>query len=249
MSSNRTISNGAESAEGSWSRDDTMRVLGGYLISLVILLCSALPAAAIWRSSHLHRSSYYYVMVLCLLDCGVGVAAFVMTSVNFAVNWLAGGVSAIGCCALVNMVNMSMNAMQLMMLALGRDRYLSVKYPLRYPLLVSPDAVWWHLKLAIAYGVLQGIAYAIGYNYDLPDSFCSGLKIMMSPQHRILALITVGSNVILDFGTIYYNAKVIHCAWKVRQGMKSDNTAWSLCSRAALTLGRRMVCMREEGNV
>ena len=196
------------------------RITGGLLVSVIIVVFSAPPAAVIWRTPSLHRVSYYYVMVLCLLDCMLGAVSFTMVSTATVLGLLTGGIPRWTCTAFEAVINCCMNSASVVMLALGRDRYLSLKYALRYPLVATTASVWRFFKMAVLYGSVHGAMFvgARLYFSDLLEmqKSCGSLNWLMKPEYRVVAVITVFSNIFLDIGTIIYNAYVMCSAWKVR---------------------------------
>ncbi|KAF0292082.1 Chorion peroxidase [Amphibalanus amphitrite] len=192
---------------------------GSLVTATIILVCSAPPAAVIWRRATLRRTFYLYVLTLCLLDCLF--AAVVITSTVTAALLLAltGGVHSGLCLVFEVLLNGTMNAVSLMMLALARDRFLSVNNALTYPLMASAGTVWRHAKMAAAYGVMNGAMFvaARAYNDDLNKSqvFCSAFIWLLRPEYWLVAVLSAAGNIVLDLGTLVFNVRVIYCATKL----------------------------------
>ena len=203
----------------SLTSQDISRMIGAVVVSVIIIAFSAPPAAVIWRTPSLHRVSYYYVMILCLLDCLIGLLSGTMVSAAVVVSVLLGGVPAWYCTVFEAGINCCMNSVSVVMLALGRDRYLSIRYALRYPIVATTESVRRHLKMAALYGSVHGalVLAARAYFSDLRtmQPYCDALHWLVAPQYRVVAVVTVFSNIFLDIGTMSYNVYVMHCAWKV----------------------------------
>ena len=205
----------------SLTSSELSRMTGGVIVSVIIMTFSAPPAAVIWRTPSLHRVSYGYVMVLCLLDCLVGALSFTMVVTAAGLGLLVGGIPRWSCTLFEACINCCMNSVSVVMLALGRDRYLSIRYALLYPLEATAASVRRHLKMALLYGSVHGAMFVASRAY-LSDMFethlyCGALNWLSSPQYRAVAVITVFSNIFLDIGTMVYNVYVMYCAWKVSE--------------------------------
>ena len=118
--------------------DDVFAIAGSFVIAIIIVVTSAPPAAVIWRTASLHRASYFYVLILCVLDCLLGVTIFVMTSLVVIGATMSGGVPKLVCIISEAASGAIMNAVNAMLLFLSRDRLLSVRHALTYPLMVAP---------------------------------------------------------------------------------------------------------------
>ena len=206
---------------GTLQRQEVSRVVGGSVVCIIVILFSAPPAAVIWRTPSLHRVSYLYVMVLSLLDCLVGVVSLIMAVSPIPFSSLIGGVPCWFCVLFEALTNGCMNAVNVVMLALGRDRYLSLAHALSYPLLATANDVKRHVKMAAAYGGLHAAIFIGARAYygcvNGVQNSCLPLNWLLRPEYRVVAVVTVFSNIFLDGGTIAYNGCVMYWAWKVRQ--------------------------------
>ncbi|XP_037071673.1 uncharacterized protein LOC119093905 [Pollicipes pollicipes] len=160
-------------------------------------------------------------MVLCLLDCVLGGSIFALVTVVLVLYIILGGVPAFVCCAFDVFMNGSMNAVNLLMLALSRDRYLSVSDPLKNSLRSTTSTVWRHLKISLVYGAAHGAVFttARAYYSDLTATLqtCDTFDWLLKPEFRAVAVVTVASNIFLDAVTMVYNGKVLYHAWKLKK--------------------------------
>ncbi|XP_043204814.1 uncharacterized protein LOC122372035 [Amphibalanus amphitrite] len=205
----------------SMERQEISRILSGLVLSVVIVAFSAPPAAVIWRTPSLHRVSYLYVMVLSLLDCLLGAFSLSMACAALLLGLLVGGIPCWLCVVLEAATNGCMNAVNVVMLALGRDRYLSLAHALSYPLLATSADVRRHVKMAAAYGALHAAIFIGARVYygcvNAVQKSCLPLNWLLMPEYRFVAAFTVSFNIFLDVGTITYNGFVMYCAWKLRR--------------------------------
>ncbi|KAF0303723.1 hypothetical protein FJT64_024370 [Amphibalanus amphitrite] len=157
-------------------------------------------------------------MALCLLDCflGCSIGAMVVTIVIYQ------GISDAPCLVFEALVNGTMHTISALMLALSRDRFRSVRDPIGYRAAVRRSVVWRHLALAVLYGLtLGGGAFVasrryLGSGLQLYTPLCDTFDWLLDPLNRPVALVSVSGNIVVDFGTIVYNARIMHCAWKAK---------------------------------
>ena len=201
---------------------DKIRFFFALLVSVSIVACSAPPAIAIWRTPSLHRPSYFYVMVLCLMDCVLGGSMFTMMVILTPFIPITGQVPDVGCIVLEVMANCTQNVINWMLLALSRDRYRSVRSPLRYRTTARSSHVWRQWAAAVTYGLVHGgVVWVVarlhfsGYRMLLNLARCDTFDWLLKPEYRPVAVIAVSSNVLIDFGTMIYNAMILHVANKV----------------------------------
>ncbi|XP_043244084.1 uncharacterized protein LOC122392834 [Amphibalanus amphitrite] len=210
-----------KSNEANPDTGDKARLVFTSSIIAAIWASSLPPAAAIWRNCHLHRASYFYVMALCLLDCflGCSIGAMVVTIVIYQ------GISDAPCLVFEALVNGTMHTISALMLALSRDRFRSVRDPIGYRAAVRRSVVWRHLALAVLYGLtLGGGAFVasrryLGSGLQLYTPLCDTFDWLLDPLNRPVALVSVSGNIVVDFGTIVYNARIMRCAWKVTKSV------------------------------
>ena len=187
-------------------------------IIVAIWTSSMPPAAAIWRNPQLHRTSYFYVMALCLLDCMLACSIGAMM-ITIAVKL---GLPDALCVVFEALLNATLHAINALMLALSRERWRSLQDPIGYRATARRSAVWRHVALALLYGLTLGGGLFVASRHFLgaglrPNTpLCDTFEWLLDPLNRPVIFVSVGGNILVDFGTIVYNARIMHCAWKVR---------------------------------
>ncbi|KAF0308403.1 hypothetical protein FJT64_020384 [Amphibalanus amphitrite] len=88
---------------------DVSNIIGSFFIAFAIVVTSAPTAAVIWRTASLHRTSYFYVLILCLLDGMLGGTIFVMTTAVVFSGMLSGGLPKLTETALLAAISVTFN--------------------------------------------------------------------------------------------------------------------------------------------
>lgn len=189
------------------------------VFGLAIIITSAVPAAAIWRTADFHKPSYYYLMVLCLIDTAVGFNVLCYSIVILLLYVTVGGIS-VGACSMFELFMVfCMTANNLLMVLLSRDRCISVQKPLEYLMMVSKSTVWRHAGIVAGYGLLQTAIFALGRYFGGLSSnvhpHCRADNWILQPENWMVAVTFVLGNLQLDVCTAVYNMRTLFSAWKV----------------------------------
>ena len=208
---------------------DKFRFAFSIIIALCIVVFSSPPVIAIWRTPSLHRPSYFYVMALCLMDCLLGGGLFIMIVILTPFIPITGQMPDVGCVIHEVLVNCTLNVINALMLALSRDRYRSVRSPIRYRTTARSRTVWRHWAAAAVYGLVHGgLIWVVarlhfsGYSMLLGLTRCDTFEWLLKPEYRPVAVIAVAGNVLVDFGTIAHNVMILRLAVEVSDSCALD---------------------------
>ncbi|NXL94624.1 AA3R protein, partial [Alectura lathami] len=139
------------------------------LIALLTVAGNALVVWAVKQNAAFHNTTMYFIVSLALADIGVGVLVVplaIVVSLRLSIQFHA---CLFMCCLMVIFSNASI----LSLLAIAIDRYLRVKLPVRYKIIIIRRRIWWALGSCWFLSLLVGLIPMFGWNNLKPRNTSS----------------------------------------------------------------------------
>ncbi|NXL02623.1 AA3R protein, partial [Mesembrinibis cayennensis] len=136
------------------------------LVALFATLGNILVIWVVKLNLTLQNTTLYFIVSLALADIAVGILVMplaIVVSLGISVHFYT---CLFMCCLMVVFTNASI----LSLLAIAIDRYLRVKLPTRYKLIITERRVWWALGLCWSVSLLVGLVPMFGWNNREPSS-------------------------------------------------------------------------------
>ncbi|KAM6041124.1 adenosine receptor A3 isoform 1-T1 [Theristicus caerulescens] len=136
------------------------------LVALFATLGNILVIWVVKLNLTLQNTTLYFIVSLALADIAVGILVMplaIVVSLGISVHFYT---CLFMCCLMVVFTNASI----LSLLAIAIDRYLRVKLPTRYKLIITERRVWWALGLCWSVSLLVGLVPMFGWNKREPSS-------------------------------------------------------------------------------
>ncbi|KFQ94925.1 Adenosine receptor A3, partial [Nipponia nippon] len=134
------------------------------LVALFATLGNILVIWVVKLNLTLQNTTLYFIVSLALADIAVGILVMplaIVVSLGISVRFYT---CLFMCCLMVVFTNASI----LSLLAIAIDRYLRVKLPTRYKLIITERRVWWALGFCWSVSLLVGLVPMFGWNNREP---------------------------------------------------------------------------------
>ncbi|NXS60387.1 AA3R protein, partial [Brachypteracias leptosomus] len=136
------------------------------LVALLATLGNVLVIWVVKLNAAFQNTTLYFIVSLALADIAVGllvVPLAVVVSLGIRVHFYS---CLFMCCLMVVFTMASI----LSLLAIAIDRYLRVKLPTRYKIIITERRIWWALGLCWSLSLLVGLVPMFGWNNSAPRS-------------------------------------------------------------------------------